>query len=443
MRITTSIFATLLFAASCSNELSLMQEENVDLPSTCASHLVTYDAIKSLAQSTGKATRSQEPENIVECFIDEYSDTLLYVCNKPDSGWVMYATDTRVPAILAESNRGSFSEAMEDDNFAAWVATVAEDMKNIRKASDEELNFTSDEIQESVTFWETLSKSKLPIVLPAEAVCVSSYTSTYTENYDTVPSMTSTNWKQNTPYSDACPLASVGKAHSPAGCVSIAAAQMLVYLHDSLGVPETAPSTAYCKSRNTESPYDWEQTNYTSTIWEMMKDDATYAAPLIANVGKLSETVYGDGESSAKLSTLPEKVFSIYGISCEYADYDENELKSSLLQHLPVLLGATSDRNNNHAFIVDRYRRTRYVVKYVREYEYPDEINSDGTLKPKPHGWIETTYNYYTPEISSIGMNWGDGQNHDNEWFTLTGSWINKSDNYLYNRCMISKWKIK
>jgi hypothetical protein len=189
MRITTSIFATLLFAASCSNELSLMQEENVDLPSTCASHLVTYDAIKSLAQSTGKATRSQDPENIVECFIDEYSDTLLYVCNKPDSGWVMYATDTRVPAILAESNRGSFSEAMEDDNFAAWVATVAEDMKNIRKASDEELNFTSDEIQESVTFWETLSRSKLPIVLPAEAVCVSSYTSTYTENYDTVPSI--------------------------------------------------------------------------------------------------------------------------------------------------------------------------------------------------------------------------------------------------------------
>jgi hypothetical protein len=367
----------------------------------------------------------------------------------------MYSSDTRVPIILAESSSGNFRESMENEEFAAWIATIAEDMKAIRESSDEELNFSEEEIQQNESFWETVlgvqdtSVLNLGVFYPKPAECVESFYVTDIESTETIPHLMTTAWSQTAPYNSACPFLSSGTGRSPAGCVPIAAAQMLFFLHDTLGVPKTAPSEAYCNSKNNESPYDWGQTNYTEDIWDKMRVDKGYTAPLIADVGRRVGVKYGDKGSSAVLKTLVDKVFSPYGISCEYDVYKEQYISSSLLKNMPVILSAYDDDGDGHAFIADAYKKANYVTKFIQVYEYPNVYKPDGTLMVKPEGWVEETIYASYSDVISIGMNWGWGSSlqKNDEWFTLTGDWIktvgSDSMNYHKNRKIIYNWRIK
>lgn len=451
------LLATALLTVGCTDEISLQQmDENPTPSSISSSHFVTYDAIKTLTQGQGKSTRGvQETESIIDCYVDNTSDTLLYICSKADSGWVMYSSDTRVPIILAESGSGDFSKSMENEEFAAWIATIAEDMKAVREASDEELNFSEEEIQQNESFWDAIldlkdTTFKKKIFYPKPAECVESFYVTNIESTETIPHLTTTEWSQNDPYNKACPFRSNSKyVRSPAGCVPIAAAQILFFLHDTLGVPQTAPSEAYCTSSNNETPYNWEQTNYTEDIWDKMRINGEYTAPLVADIGRRVGVKYGDLESPAPFKDLVEKVFSPYGISCEYNDYKEQYISSSLLKNMPVLLAANDDNGNGHVFIADAYKKANYVTKFIQVYEYPNVYDSNGKLIVKPNGWVEETICSRYSNVISIGMNWGWGswQQKDDEWFTLTGDWIktvgDNSMNYHNNREIIYNWDIK
>jgi hypothetical protein len=442
-----------VFLIGCSDNLTLQQSVGEGTAPAKGNHFVSYETIQKLVHSQSKGTRSlQEIDDDIYCYIDEMQDTLLYACNKPSGGWTIYATDTRVPIILGESSKGTFKEALSNEALATWVYTMSQDMKKIQEAEDDELNFTSEQIQENEGFWDVIENA--PSLTPADSIfydkssayILSQSTSTYTEVYDSVHPLIKTTWSQGTPFNDACPYVSTGgNERSPAGCVAIAAAQMLVFLHDSLGVPVEAPSEAYCNSRNTEYPYDWAQTNYTSTVWDAMKEDDKYSAPLIANVGNLCLMNYGDYSSGANSSEVPDLVFSIYGINCSFEKYNETELTSSLLNFRPVYLRAVNQYGTGHAFIADRYKRNRTVVKTTTLYEYPNIKNPDGTYKIKPAGFEEVTYTYQSPVVTAIGMNWGWGKGYqdDTEWFTLTGDWVLSSSKYNNERFMIYKWSIK
>jgi hypothetical protein len=442
-----------MFLMGCSDNFTLQPSERENLTSVKSeNHFVRYGAIQNLVRSQRKGTRSlQEIDADIYCYVDEMQDTLLYACNNPSGGWTMYATDTRVPVVLGESSKGTFGEALQNEELAAWVYTMSLDIKNIQEAEDDELNFTTEEIQENENFWkmieDPLAFTPVDTLLfdKGNAILESRETTSHTEDYNLVSPLITTTWAQEAPYNNACPYKSTGDDRSPAGCVAIAAAQMLVFLHDSLGVPVEAPSEAYCNSRNNEKPFDWAQTNYTSTIWDAMKSNDAYAAPLIANVGNLCNMEYGDNGSVAYSSELPSLVFPIYGINCSYEDYNETDLKASLLSYRPVYLRAVNQNNSGHAFIVDRYKGTRHVIKTVSYYEYPDIKNPDGTLQIKPCGFYEITYTYGSPVISAIGMNWGWGKQYQDttEWFTLTGDWKKGDSNYNINRGMIHKWSKK
>ena len=269
------------------------------------------------------------------------------------------------------------------------------------------------------------------------------------EVYDSISSMTSTEWSQGSPYNYYCPLTSNNLEHAPAGCVAIAGAQMLYFLHSTFGIPSTAPSKAYCKG-NVNS-YTWEQTDYSSHIWADMANNGYYAAPLIADVGRRLNMQYGDNGSGALTEDLINKVFVPYGISCLYTSYNVDLLRKSLLKGMPVILSAKSIKTRSsgtgkvgHAFIADRYKRTRMVTKNYYEWVY--DSYPDGKPIPVVPDKVESTYS--SPTISMIGFNWGWGSyyNVPTEWFGLTGDWISSqysmsSYNWNINRNMIfGKW---
>ena len=422
-------------------------------------HNVKYTDILTLCQVKNANTRSSsQTSSTIECLTSNSNDTVLYVSKEQGGGWTMYSSDTRVPAIVAHSKNGSFEKLMQIDGAKLWIQSIVEDMALIKKLPDEMLNFSQKEIAENKAFWKSISSpdeyvkdnllsttravEKDPILITGHYEL--RFTDSYAEVYDSIPRMTATNWHQSYPYNYYCPLKSDNSINADAGCVAIAAAQMLYYLHYHYGVPATAPSEAYCNGNITS--YTWAQTNYTTSIWDNMIYGIN-AAPLIADVGRRVNMDYGDEDSGASTSDLPNKVFAPYGISCSYTDYNTDLLKNSLINEMPVILRASTYVTTNngteikgHVFIADRYKRTRIVTENYYEWVYD-------TYPPHtPLPWVpeKIEYTYSSPTISMIGMNWGWKYHfyNDDEWFSLTGDWYVSPYNFNISRHMIHGFQV-
>lgn len=444
---------------SFDDDLSALKFQELD-----KTNLVSYDNIVALntAQTAEKEEgRPMDGELDIDCITDGRGDTLLYVCSKRDGGWTMYSSDTRIPPILAQSDKGSFSDVRKNENAMAWIQTMAEDVKLIRSLGDDQLKLTEEEIEANRDFWRSVSdpdgfvkdwlKKHSAKTLPHDDFLPTGHyqfigSSSTTEVYDSIARLTQTNWHQDEPFNIYCPLKTYSTfMRVPAGCVAISGAQMLYFLHYKFGVPANAPSQAYCYSHAGDDPCYWDQYSYTSNIWDAMNDSSASSAPLIANVGKLLHMQYGDGGSGALSSDLPGSVFCRYGISCKFIDYSADTVKSSLLNGMPVILKARMGPNQpGHSFITDRYKRNRVVTTNYYEWVWDTPI-SPGQLVPIYYPpTIE--YTYGSPMINWIGMNWGweKEYNLEDEWFTLTGDWIDNKHhiNWNYSRGMVYGFEV-
>ena len=427
-----------------------------------SSNFVTLNCVQALVKIQHPGTRSDASSDInILCYEDAEHDTLLYICDKVGGGWTIYAPDMRVPPVLAQSETGTFAHASENEALMAWVSTIAEDMKIIKHASDAELNFTPSEIESNKKFWRSIcfpdnyakeitseqytkAHRDYPLNGHYEFYSVESYIDTI----QYVGRLTQTDWHQNSLYNFYCPRKTyLPYLQAPAGCVAIAGAQMLYYLHYNLGVPDTAPSEAYCNSFVNDDPYDMGQSNFTSTIWSSMNPNPIMAAPLIANVGQKLGTHYGNSESSASTSDLNAYVFPTYGIYCDYDNYIDNidAMDSSLVHQMPVILRAavSGSKTDAHTFIVDRYVYKKVVVKTTYIWVYDSiPLGSDGNEMPVPIVPDKVSYMYIP--FKMIGMNWGWGPsyNSNDEWFIQTGDWTINNVTYTDNRYMVHNFRL-
>ena len=433
----------------------VLKAEKLDLSSQGIdeSNWVTMDNVVALSTVSTDSTRTSADELTFDCIRDADNDTLLYVCNKRGGGWTLYSSDMRTPPIVAQSDHGSFEELMQIDVAKAWVQGMADDIKVIRTLADDQLNFTNAEIEANKNLWKSVTdpddfvKNVLGVNptrgfgdephIPTGHYELSG-TSTQYEEWDSIGRLIQTDWDQGTiftNYNNYCPLKSNSNfEHAPAGCVAIAGAQMLYFLHYKFGVPETAPSEATCSGNILN--YTMWQGNYTSTIWSTMNMNDIDAAPLVADVGELVGMTYGNDVSIANTFNLVY-MFANYGISCVYDDYNASTVSTSLSNGIPVILHANgAGQSVGHAFITDRYKRVRPVI--VESYEWvwdsPPPLNM---ILPYHPPVVE--YTYLSPIIHWIGMNWGWGSNYNNpnEWYVLTGNWIKEGTNYNTNRHMI------
>ena len=458
------VTALILFSCTDSmQEYSAMDDLNNSVQmEPDRSHFVSKSDVAALLRAQSNSTRSvSECEDDITCFVDEKHDTLLYACNKTDGGWIVYASDTRVPAIIAESSAGTFAEAMENEAAHVWLQATAEEIKVIKSLSDDKLNFSAEEIEGNKKFWKSISspdeymKEKNAKEGPNETRGLPMATGHYElvntishwENYDSIPRLTTTDWDQHAPFNNYCPYKSGSSTeHAPAGCVAIAGAQMLYFLHNKLGVPETAPSEAYVFGHVGYPDYYWSQYNYTSTIWNDMATNESSAAPLIADVGRRVNMNYGNNGSGAYTSDLVNGVFAPYGISCTYATYNTTNLRSSLSAGFPVIVSAYAidgQETVGHAFIIDRYKRARLFTENVYWWVW-DTTPPGVPLLPPDQLEITDTISISNPEIRMIGMNWGWGEiPNNNGWYSLTGDWIDiNSLNWNISRNMIYNFQV-
>lgn len=415
---------------------------------------VSWNQINDYAHRCSPKTRSDGDSDYSICaIVGESADTLLYIINYGNgAGWKILSADNRTPAVIAESESGSFSLGTDNKSVGFWLDCIVHDMSIIRQSDNESLNFTKDEIAANKSFWGIEGQRSQPLVPDPGGYWAESITSEEII-VEEVNHMTP-HWDQMEPYNRYSPLKSNSQIdRAPAGCVAVAGAEVLYYLHNHLGVPTTMVSEGFCYGDINN--YSREFTSLNTSIWEAMDTNyvsnltSPYAeALMIGYVGSLSLMSYHNNYSWTYPARLRTNVFEPMGISCSHGNYNAVTVKNNLDNGLPIIVTASDLLIpldfEIHCFVIDGYKKT-YTKYRHHHYFVPDD--PDMVFPPGVNESYDT-YTFSSTDITAIKINWGwwsqwrpvDPLNDG--WYSLTDDWytINSQGHeatYNHNRQMI------
>lgn len=434
-----SFFVCLL---SCSKEEvsvlfdSLTGEQVIPKEFSCRENFVSAEMVKEFVLRNNPQVKGCSNLDVkIEPYGLNSRDPLLYLVNYGvGDGWQIISSDTRVPAILAEGETGYFSIEEGSPAVRTWIDYTASILNVIRNASDEELSFSQEVIRMNQSVWKVDTcknntgysmKRKIP-AQPNDGSW---------EVYTTVESIINEeidhltpHWDQDSPYNDYCPYRTdFIFDRAPAGCVAVAASEVLCYLNKKWNVPETMISAGSCVGDI--SGYEQSFWGESSSIWSDMSFDyrannADAESLLIGYVGKELGIKYGNTGSLGYTSDIQDLLNS-FGISSSFGDYNESSVTHDLLRAVPVIVRADSGLSSpGHCFVIDGFRSMKYKYKH-EHYWVPDHGSGSSNYHPAPY----YTYSYSNPEISAIKVNWGWSsqwsENPVNDgWYLLSGGWF-------------------
>lgn len=431
-----------------------LDPEYYTLKETDLHNFVRFRELEGLSQNNPVSLQEIIPiqwENVNCLYVIQYED-----------GFEIISADKRSPIPIAIHKSGFFNKSEEIEGFRAHLDLLAEE---IWFSLHGELDITEPEIlrkiESSLDFWSIVNSEVATIqrykdntkghFFPDPMLPLGHWELVDVESeeivYDSIPHLITSRWAQDGIYNLFCPddiNQNNDTVRCPAGCVAIAGAQMLYFLHYETGVPVSSPTTGYCITHF--SPRHWNQIfdNYSTNTWNLMTSSSstdTLAALLIGDVGKKLRMDYQWDGSEADTEDLVDDVFAPYGLDCSYIDhYDPIVITSSLISHYPVVCAGRRQTNEGkvgHAFLVDSYKR--YRTKTTLHYEW---------VCDDPNGPVITDYQqeitYSSPHISYYQMNWGYGPDSNNDiWCSLSGIWqYGDRTPYTYHQRMIYNFTI-
>ena len=460
-KIAVFLIPLLLSVLSCEKESDqVMSANDYQSEMVLSECFVNIDKVYDFAESLYPRTKGDKSSGFtVSPILGKEQDTLMYIVNFGiDRGWMILSADSRTPAMIAESDRGSFSLTPEYKGLHVWMDGVSKNLEMIRHSGDEVLAFSKEEIAANKSFWQIdgTRAQDPPMIDPGGEWRVT--TSIETIVSDSLEHMTP-HWYQRQPYNDYCPYKTDGSGErAKAGCVAVSGAQVLYYLHRKYGIPQTMVSAGYCIGDI--NGFTREFYNPTSTVWASMDTTCHYESGtggaetmLIGHIGDLVGTNYHNTYSWALPAQLRTNVFEWYGYSCSHGNYDEDVVKASLENNLPVIITATDLLipldGDIHTFVIDGYKKSFKQYTY-HHYWVPSDPDNYYISPDHPDYF---TYACSSPEITHVKMNWGwDSQWHpdyllNDGWYSLTENWIvnagtEDEHDYNYYRQMIYGFSI-
>lgn len=429
--------ALICYPGCSKEEIPSASSENIEL--LTSNNFVGLNQVYTYLSQNHPLTKSNSQQTYsVSPYRNAIGDTLLYIVNYPDNtGWQILSSDSRTPAVIAEGESGRFS--IEDGSPAVhiWLDMTARDMEAVRAARDEDLNFSPEVIAAHKSLWG-VGNSRGPGDHLFPLGHWEESTTSYVEVLDAIDHMTP-HWDQWAPYNEYCPLNSNDPARrAPAGCVAIAAAEVLYYLHNKWGVPETMVDTGYCTGHIPKPYYDHDFWGSSATIWAEMDSNYHSYGPrnaealMVGHIGKVLNMGYGNEASGSSMSKIRTDVFPLYGIACSHGNYDSDVVVTNMNNRLPVIVSACNLLipldGSIHCFVIDGYRRKRIVY---RTYHYWVSDDPDNKIVPP---WCQSydTYTYSSPYIQDIKINWGWWtqwvDNVNDGWYGLMADWTVADD---------------
>ncbi len=473
MKIRLLLIALLLLTISCSKEYNGRIPAHKELVSTkgvtkgadiqlesdffvSERDILDYIAFKN---SFNKDDGIKRNNPIIEPLFGRGTDLSSYLVNY-ENGWEILSADKRCQLVLAFSPEGNLSISELPAAAIDWLndlnESICHTLDSYRKQG---LPPTLDPIERTnVEFWQIIQnnreriaespiRSNLP---PGHWELIRSDQYLIEENYGPLVPV---KWGQGSPYNNYCPLYRWNDTdyRSAAGCVAVAGAQLLYYLHYFLGVPESAPSVGNVSgyvfigdSLNGIYPgvYNQSFSQPSSTIWDKMESYRDSTAALIGSLGKTVNMLYGS-ESYAELWPLANHFYDSLGIAYTWSSYSYPSDSSSVIQSIvsgsPVLTGARNTQDSyGHAFLIDAYKQTRYC--YEESYEYIFDNQDDMHSFPFPE--LLETVSYSAPIARYFAMNWGWEGECDNMWFAPLGIWNPRGMEFNGSRQMFRNFRI-
>ncbi len=279
--------------------------------------------------------------------IHQQGDTLLYVFNVHDQGFIIVAAEDEVYPILGYSSQGAFGLEEMPPALVEWLEAYKKQILYIRTKG-----LTGDGSIRAV--WQHYAA-------PSDV-----FTPGLLKSNGVEPLITS-HWDQGTYYNTYCPSDAMGPGgRALAGCVAVAMAQVMYYYR----YPQTGTGSS--------SYYHWDygllSANYSSTTyrWDEMgniSDPKSHQAiaELLSHVGISVEMNYGPTSSGAYSHTAAQALKNYFGydpsLTLEYKNsYSENSwtnlLKANLDAGQPMYYNGFG--SGGHAFNVDGYQNVNH-----------------------------------------------------------------------------------
>ena len=361
-----------------------------------------------------------------------------------ENGWEIISADRRGPIYLADCGEGNYDPSCFPDAAIDWMDYLYQSIAD-RWQQNIPLNENNENEVASFSFWEAITsiptvetKHNYPPLILGELIS----SEVYSEEYEEIPHLTTSLWKQESPYNNACPfISSIGSSRALAGCGPVAVGQFLFYLHYFWGTPVYAPVYAICtdvlpnqtiQSSGPVSAGTWSFMNNSDSV------SVNQAYKLIADIGMRSNTLYDATGSTSSFTSLIESMED-YQIGGEMEPYQIDTVVNYLHNDLPVLMrGGHSTSDGGHFFLIDGY--VLFRDKYVDTYLMYSVDPGDGSFIPCPT--IEQYVYYSTPYIQLLKMNWGWGAGvwHSTR-YALSGVWEAGGHSYdagMYMMCNLS-----
>ena len=235
--------------------------------------------------------------------------------------------------------------------------------------------------------------------------------------------------------------------HCYAGCVPVAAGQVLRYLHSKFNLNINVCGSAVCNAFIPDNAdfivlgaNDIAFGNYSNNNWSLMATDSSAVtgtsnvSALLLSLGYQYNAKYYRTGTGA-ITYLATSVFpSNYDISCQYTD-TENDFSSAVsifesniyTNELPVIMSVVDTTiNAGHSIIVDGYKYVkkqvyyRYALRWVDVFGFPVPGFDPLDYRRDP-GPIEESY--------YVAMNWG----WNGQWDSISGTpiWHNVFDDWI------------
>ena len=397
-------------------------------------------------------------------------DTLLYALNYDGGGWLVISGDKRFDPNAAECPDGRIDFDAED-GYLFWFKSLAEDICSLREKNPDLEN-------DNTALWQAISPIKKEGITKMRNTpkwvirnVVSNITSTW--SYP-VPHLMVTKWGQGFPWNNKLPIDNNPNGDGSkcvTGCVSVAVAQLLYYLHYKIGKPTALYHTVYCLYPGVISPASVSALGFVredkvtnSSRWNNMaltsssSGSTVYVGDLMLDIGTRFNTSYACaalGGSGAQLSDCTSVLDTYYGIDCYNSSHSLINVKTSLDTEKPVLISrdavnASNQIVSSHAWVIDGYAKeireqtmTRYC-EYTGDWTYGDEVYDTFAEVQQVYGFVDDgdSQEYPGPTITNYyyQMNWGFDGIGDTAYYNSNGTWT--VNGVSYNSTDPNRFKI-
>lgn len=397
----------------------------------------------------------EEKGNILEFETLEplyYEGTVVFYLARFNSRWELFASDKRLPYLLAYSDTEDFDYSFFMDIHSPWAENYL--LSSYRLRTDSFFLGINDadqaEIADNVDFWNCkLNWQKV------EAGCRQRETRDegghweLTEYYEDYVSYSQTNhmlptdWHQFSPYNSGCPTIPGDPFQSryTTGSSALAMALLLYHYHNNEGVPEMAPSAGFVQLSPIDSLYHYYPTHYSSTVWNNMTSVPDSCSALLGLLRYQTGTRESGSNTVnpdlASFTWFVNNMFSSWGLSGQMTSYGTAAIDMKLEEGFPVVVFAASGRywvpfeyhyTNNHTYLVDAFIKCQKIYCYF--YEWIPDDPDPAQMIPGPRKEI-----VYGPiSIRYYGINFCGGDNASTVWFAKSDAVTYYNNTYQYIR---------